>query len=161
QQAAHDELQLAAAGALLSAHDGTDVYRQQPRGPPFPDLPRQIAGLDLVSGRQHDHALDQVAKLAHIARPRIVAEQLHRLGRDAVEGAIVLRGVFLDEPTDEQRNVLAAFAERRKIDAENIQPVEEIRAKASFVDPLAERLVRRRNDANVDLNRRDTADAQE
>ena len=32
----------------------------------------------------------EIPQLAHVARPRIVDEHLHRLGRDAVERAVVL-----------------------------------------------------------------------
>ena len=44
-----------------------------------PDLPRQVIRLDLVPRRKHHHALDEIPKLAHVARPRILDEQLHRI----------------------------------------------------------------------------------
>src|SRR6185312_3533406 len=161
EQAAHDELELAPRRALLAAHDRTDVHRQQPRCAAVADVARQIARLDLMSGREHYHALDQIAELTHVPRPRVRHEQLHRVGRDAAERPVVLARELLHEQTDEHRDVVRAFAERRQIDAENVQAIKQVGAEASLFHELAERLVRGGDDAHVDADRYGAADAHE
>ena len=85
----HDELQLAASSALFISEYRSDVHRQIP-GATVSDLSGQILRLDLVPGREHDHALDEVPQLADVPRPGILAEDLHRLGAYPVKRAVVL-----------------------------------------------------------------------
>src|SRR6185503_11844988 len=70
-KAPHDELELATRRALLPAQHGANVHREQPRRARGSDLARKILRLDLVSGREHHHALDKIPQLAHVARPRV------------------------------------------------------------------------------------------
>src|SRR5262245_21477471 len=78
-----------------------------------------------------------------------------------MERPVVLRGILLDEAPNEVWNVFAALAQWRQIDAQHVETIEQIRAKASVVHTLAQRLIRRRDDAHVHLNRRHAADAHE
>ena len=61
----------------------------------------------------------------------------------------------------EQRNVVAAFAQRRQLHRDHVQPVEEILAKRSVGDHPREIRVRGGDDADVDLDRVRVADALE
>ena len=79
-----------------------------------------------MSRREHHHALHEIAQLAHVPRPRILHEHLHRVRRDPVERPVVLRRELLDEPAHEERDVLAPLAQRRQINAEHVQPVVEV-----------------------------------
>ena len=67
------------------------AHWKQPRRPALTDLARKVAGENLVARRQHNHALDQVPQLAHVAGPRITDEHLHRRRGDPMEGPIVER----------------------------------------------------------------------
>ena len=62
---------------------------------------------------------------------------------------------------DEQRDVLAAFAQRRQLHRDHVQSVEEIFAERRLRDHLREIGVRGGDDPNVDLDRVRIADALE
>ena len=124
-------------------------------------MARQIIWFYLVVGREHDHALDQIAQLSHVPRPRILGQPLHRVGGNAVELAVVLRRVVADETANEHGDVFGTLAQRREIDAQDVEAIKEIGAEASVVHQLADRLVRRGDDAHVHRNRRHAADAHE
>ena len=68
---------------------------------------------------------------------------------DAVEFACRLGEVVLQQ----QRDVLAPLPERRGIDADDVQAVIQIFAKARFLDGAREVLVGGGDDADVDLDR--------
>ena len=76
-------------------------------------------------------------------------------------GSSFLRGDFLQEILGEQADVLGALAQRRELDADDIQPVEQILAEGLLRDLLFEVLVRRRDDAHIGLQRFVAADAGE
>src|SRR6267154_825133 len=83
-QRAEDELQ------LLTGHLGSgrlDAHRQGARA--LADVARDVAGANLPLGCEHDHRLDEVPELAHVAGPVGVDEDLQRVGRNAVEFAVV------------------------------------------------------------------------
>src|SRR5262249_5112029 len=69
--------------------------------------------------------------------------------------------VALDEVRDEQRHVAIALPQRRQEDRHDVDPVEEVLAETSGLDALAQRDLRGRDDADVDLARRFAADALE
>src|SRR5262249_59988272 len=81
--------------------------------------------------------------------------------RDPVERPIMLSRVLLNEPADEQRDVLAPVPQRRQMNAQHVEPVEQVGAKSTLVDELAERLIGGRDDANVNLDGRGAADPHE
>ena len=103
--------------------------------------------------REHDGALDGVLELAHVAGPRRVHEHRHRLRRDAVDALARAARVPPDEVLDEQRDVLAALAQRRHRDRDDVQPVEQILLELAFADQLPQVAVGRGDDAHVDLDR--------
>ena len=61
--------------------------------------------------RQRDRALERVAQLAHVARPGVAQQRVERLARRA--GAADRPPRSREEARGEQRNVLAALAQRR------------------------------------------------
>ena len=68
---------------------------------------------------------------------------------------------LLEEVLHEQRDVLAALAQRRQLHRDHVQPVEEILAERAVGDHLREVAVGRGDDAHVDLDRVRVADALE
>ena len=97
-----------------------------------------------------DEALHLVLQLAHVARPVVGLEELHRLLREARRGLAELGRVALEEVLGEERDVLAALAQRRHADGEDLEAVVEVLAEAPLGDLLLEVAVRRRDDAHVD-----------
>src|SRR5262249_27782556 len=89
-------------------------------------------------------AIDHVAKLAHVAGPRIALEHCQDLG-----GRLFGRAV--EEVLDQERDVLEPIAQGWHHEAHHGEPIEEVRAEAARLDLVAEVPVRRRNDAYVDL----------
>ncbi len=65
---------------------------------------------------------------------------------------------LLQEVAGEQRNVLAPLAQARQTDADDVQAVEQVLAEQAVLDPRFQVLVRRRDDADVGLDRRMAAD---
>src|SRR6476660_931234 len=125
------------------------------------DLSGQILGLDLVTRREHDHALDEIPKLTHVPRPRVLDENLHRRGADPMERPIVLLRVLFDEVPNEDGYILAPVTQRREMNAQDVQAIEQVAAKASLLHLLAQWPVGRGNDAHVDADGRRSADAYE
>ena len=74
---------------------------------------------------------------------------------------MLLRRDFLQEIFGQQADVLGALPQRRKLNAHDIEPVEQILAERFFGDFLLEIVVRRRDDAHVGLERFIAADAGE
>ena len=63
-----------------------------------------------------------------------------------------MNGVFLEEVLREDRNLLAALAQRRQVDRHDVEPEEQILAELSFGDGLLDIAVGGRNDAYVDAH---------
>src|SRR5678815_1593739 len=87
--------------------------------------------------RAQDHGtLDNVAQLADIARPVIVLEHFHRRRFHGRHTLVVARVELGDERLDQQRQVFLPLAERRQLDGEDVQPVEEIFAQLAALHGL-------------------------
>ena len=69
--------------------------------------------------------------------------------------------VQADEVLDQRRDVLAALAQRRDLDAEDVEAVVEVVAEAAGLDLAAQVAVGGGDDAHVDLDRRRGADRQD
>src|SRR6478672_3101446 len=141
EEAAEDELQLAAVGPLGPLHHRPGMHGEETGVPALPDLPREIFGPDLATVREHDHALDEVPELAHVAGPGILDEELHCRGRDAGERTVVLRREIANEAAHEERDVARALPQRRQVDAEDVEAVVQVGPEASVRDVLAQRAV--------------------
>jgi hypothetical protein len=59
----------------------------------------QVARDDCFAA-QHDDSFHEVLELAHVPRPLVPDERLHRRRRDLEQRPVVLNGVFLDEELD-------------------------------------------------------------
>ena len=74
----------------------------------------------------------------------------------AVAGSIPLPA--LDEPPDEERDVLRPLAQRRDVDRDDVQPVEEILAEPALVHEVVERVIGGRHEAEIHVDRVLTAE---
>ena len=114
-------------------------------------LRRQVSGADgLAAARQGHGALELVLQLAHVAGPVEGHQQLEGLGGEPVDLLVVPLGGVFEDSLGEQRDVLAALAQRRQQDGKRRQAVVEILAKALPRDLGTEVAVRRRDDAHID-----------
>src|SRR5262245_37184869 len=116
------------------------------------NLGRQIVELNDLVAAGDDQALDDVLELAHVARPRVLAERDDRLGRDVADDrlmAVAARRQVAQEVLDEQRDVLAPLAERRDDEVDDVDAVEEVLAELPLGDEIAEVAVGRRDHAHV------------
>src|SRR2546422_9225682 len=74
---------------------------------------------------QHDGTLNHVLELAHVSRPLVSTEVLHRLRRDGTDLLPELPGEAREEEHDQLRDVGATLAKRRDLDRKHVQPGEE------------------------------------
>ena len=101
---------------------------------------------------QHYQSLDGVFQLADVARP-IVAEQcLCDFGRQLRDITAILLPVALEEELGERDDVVPPFAKRRQRDRHHVEPVVKVLAEIPGLDLILERLVRGRDDTDVDAD---------
>src|SRR3990172_2308367 len=125
------------------------------------DRRRQVLGPDHSPGRHDDQALDQVPQLPDVPRPVVGKEVGERLHGDGLGALAVLQREDADEVLDQQRDVLLPPAERGHLDGDDVEPIEEIVAKAAGGDQIREVLVGRGDDADIGLDLLRAADALE
>jgi len=79
---AEDELELRAERGAIVACALSSVRRRNEREPPLAGthVLRYVLGTDFPSGSKNDHALDEIAELAHVSRPAVTHEDVHRIG---------------------------------------------------------------------------------
>ena len=101
---------------------------------------RTCSGISSVpirgSGGQHHRALDHVLQLADVARPVVLHQQVERRSGQLETGFAVLLAVLREEVLREQRDVVLPLAQRRQVDADDVQAVEEVLAEAPVLDHL-------------------------
>ena len=138
--------QLVRVGDPVHHRDGRARHRLQAR--------RQVGELHRVAVAQGDRPLHGVLELAHIAWPAVVQQDARDLGRERGRGPAEALGLVGEQTLGEQEHVLAPLAERRQIEAEHVEAIEEVRAEPALLDERLEVLVGGGDDAHV---RRDLA----
>ena len=125
----------------------------------LPDFERQVFDRDVVGLREQDGALDGRLQLAHVAGPRVFEHHLARVGRESAYEARGVARVLLQEEVDQDGDVVAALAQRRHVDGEDVDAVVEVVAEAAVRDHRAQVAVGRGDDAHVNLDGARAADA--
>src|SRR5262249_26515322 len=128
-----------------------------------PDLGAELGDVDLRAPLAERHrALDDVFELPDVAGPVVRHQPPQRLlrHRDAARRDL-LAAQLLQEVLHEERNVLAALAERRQAHGDDVEAGEESLAGRALRDHLREIRMRGGDDAHVDLDRVGVADALE
>src|SRR6185503_14016628 len=97
-------------------------------------------------------------ELADVAWPMARDEQLDGLGRIDLAFLAALRRDLPQEVLDEQRNVLAALAQRRQMNVDDVEAVVEVLAERALDHQILEILMRGRDHARIDLDRLRAAD---
>ena len=104
---------------------------------------------------ERDRVHERVLELAHVARPGVARHHLERVRRERER----LAGrVLLEEVGGEQRQVIAAIAERRDLQHDDVEPVEQILAEPVLLHGRTEIDVGRGDHADVDGARGAPAD---
>src|SRR3989440_626145 len=121
----------------------------------------EVLGRDLRARVHDDAALDRLAKIAHVAGPRVAPEGLDRVRVEALGPLLVGDREPLVEVLDEERDVFRPLAQRRDFKRDDVQAEEEVCAEVPFLYLDFQALVRRREHAHVNSHRRRRADGLE
>ena len=111
---------------------------------------RRHAGFGLAEGAEDQGALDPVAQLSGIARPGIGLEALQHACGDRQGRQAELRRELLHEHPRERLDVVDPLAQRRQVDAHDVEPVIEVGAELPGRDPLGEVGIGGGDEAHVD-----------
>ena len=109
----------------------------------------QIAQRDFRS-RGHDHAmLDRRAQFAHVARPIVSEQRVHRVGGQLEQRFLIRLAEMPQKFANEKRNIFLPLAQRRHGDVHDVETEIEIVAKFSLLHQLREVLVRGGDEAHI------------
>src|SRR3989442_8831995 len=92
---------------------------------------------------QHNRTFNHVLELAHVSRPLVGTEMLHRLRRHGTDQLPETPGEARKEKHDQLRDVGTTFAQRRDRDRKHVQTVEEGGTEAPPPHPLPENAIHR------------------
>src|SRR2546421_6908970 len=81
---------------------------------------------------QYHGALDYILQFANVARPLVILEQIQRSLIDVLDFLTSRLSVTIDQVFDQQGNVVDALTERRDLNRENIEPVEQVLSEGAF-----------------------------
>src|SRR6266404_549774 len=108
-----------------------------------------------------DRALDDVLQLAHVPGPAVGLHEVQRALVDAADTFAYLARVPIHEVLDKKRDIGDAFAQRRHLDREHVQPVEEVGPEGVVLDRGLQIPIGGGDDPHVDLDRPARTDALE
>ncbi len=120
---------------------------------------RQIGRVDALPRRHHRQPVADVLELAHVAGKVECRQQLQRCVGELLRLDRELARALAQEMPRQRRDVLAALAQRRQAQANDVEPVHQVFAKQPLPHALVQILVRCRDDAHVGLQRCVAADA--
>src|SRR6478735_1645207 len=86
---------------------------------------RQAIVLDRRAGRHHVGAIDDVAQLADVAGPAIGREAPEDVAAEALDRTLALADL-LQEVLRDQRDVVDPLAQRRQVDREHVEAIEQV-----------------------------------
>ena len=113
----------------------------------------QVLAIDRVAAAEREAALDDVLQLADVARPVVARELRQRGRREGLRRDVERLAVAAHVLGGEQRDVVAALAQRRQHDRDDVHPVVEIGAESTLAHLRSEVAVRGGDQAHVDFHR--------
>ncbi|ABA47527.1 hypothetical protein BURPS1710b_2767 [Burkholderia pseudomallei 1710b] len=144
----------AQAGCLrLRLHRGLDGHHAAGRRLRRDEIGRQILDLDRLRGRHHRQPVREILELPDVARKRQRRQIGERLVGHALRLDAEVARALLQEVTREQRDVLAALAQRRQPQPDHVEPVIQILAEQPLPHARLEILMRRRDHPHVRAQR--------
>ena len=111
----------------------------------------QVDRLDEQAVAQHQGTLQGVFQLAHVARPGVLQQRLAGAFGEQLVG-VFMGGAALNEAARQRQDVLAAFAQRRNVQRQHVQAIEQVFAEAPLGDFFAQIAVGGGDDAHVQLD---------
>jgi hypothetical protein len=117
------------------------------------ELALHVRGGDRRVVGEHDHALDEVLQLPHVAGPLLRAQARHRLRLEANARAMHRAALRCGELRDERVDVLRPRAERRHGERNHGEPIVQVLAERPLRDHRREVAVRRGGEPDVHLER--------
>ncbi len=108
---------------------------------------------DLARAREDRGALDEVLELADVPRKRVGRECGERRVREPEPRLPELARRLREAVREQEPHVVAARAERREVDRDHLEAVEEVLAERPLARHRREVAVRRRHDAHRDRHR--------
>src|SRR5690349_24569881 len=106
-----------------------------------------------------ERLFDEVFQLSNIARPRITSQKLQCLFSEFDRGAAFLFQPFLEEMFGQEGNIFTTLTEWREKKRNDVDAVIEVFSELSFSNEVVKILVRRRHNADIDLNGLNPADS--
>src|SRR4051812_3582661 len=94
----------------------------------------EVGGPDGLALGHKDGALDGVVELTYIAGPRVAEQGLHGAFVEAGQRLAVMLRMLPQKVGGEQRDVLAAVAQRREADFDRVEAEEQVLSKSLFGD---------------------------
>jgi hypothetical protein len=110
----------------------------------------EVGGADGLALRHEDRTLDGVIELADVAGPGVRQEGFDGAFFEAGDGLAVVLCVLAEEVGGEDRDVLAAVAERWQADFDGVEAEEQVLAEAALGDGDVEVGVGGGEDADID-----------
>lgn len=108
--------------------------------------------------RQDGGAFDDVLQFADVSGP-VVAHQLAHVAFGQPQHIALVASLAGEEVARQERNILAALAQRHRMDREHVEAEVQVFAKAAALHVLLEVAIGRRDEADVDIAGALVADA--
>ncbi len=97
--------------------------------------------------------LDGTLQFTDVSGPVVLDERLHRVRRNRTNVLSKLAIEQLDEVFHQDRDVIRTIAQRRQLNRENVQPIEQVLTKLALLDEQFQVSVCRGDHAHVNLHR--------
>ena len=123
--------------------------------------PREVVDAEPVARGEDEGPVERRLQLADVAGPGVAGEEVEDLGVEPARVGAEVAGELDDEVLDEGREVLEAAAQRRELDRDDVEAVEEVLAELVPLDGVLEVEVGGRDDLRVGLDGLRPADALE
>src|SRR5580704_9541486 len=104
-----------------------------------------------ATGRKQHGALNHIFELANVARPRIVNQGVHDIGRNVLDGFVLAAAEFLHEVTNQQRNIFRTLAQCGKLNRKNVETIVEVTAELLLGNQLCKVGVGGGDNAHIDV----------
>src|SRR6267143_4114397 len=118
----------------------------------MPNAVGKLRGVDAVGLTQRDRPLNDIFQLSDVSGPLIAGKQLESPGRELFAREAGVRGDLVEEMTDKGGDVLLAVTQRRQVDRDDVDAVEQVLAEYPFLDQGAQAAIRGRDDPDVDAD---------
>src|SRR5574340_1354847 len=125
----------------------TQVERE---GGGLPCFQAEVGCGNLAAVGHDGGALDEIFHFAHVSGPAMGFECTERIGGESLEAAPKLACVAFEKSLCQEHGVAGTFAQRRDVDCDFGQAVEQILAEAAIADHPGEVAMGGADDAHVD-----------